>query len=156
MLKGLCHYCFLHFLYYANYALPWSRRFFLKFFGFATEGANREAATTSRDDNRFFQTVPGKTNWKFFGFAKEEASREAATTSRDCNRFFQTVPGETNWNFVKVVKIRRNSAVYYGRKGFEFDASKSVGGGRYNDDCFGFHLCSELWTWMLEFDKQDL
>ena len=31
MLKGLCHGCFLHFLYYANYALPWSRRFFLKF-----------------------------------------------------------------------------------------------------------------------------
>ena len=40
--------------------------------------------------------------------------------------------------------------------GFEFDASKSLGGGRYNDDCFGFHLCSELWTWVLEFDKQDL
>ena len=31
MLKGLCHVCFLHFLYYANYALPWSHRFFLKF-----------------------------------------------------------------------------------------------------------------------------
>ena len=40
--------------------------------------------------------------------------------------------------------------------GFDFDASKSLGGGRYNDDCFGFHLCSELWTWMLQFDKQDL
>ena len=55
MLKGLCHGCFLHFLYYANYASPWSHRFFLKFFGFATEGANREAATTSRDYNLSFK-----------------------------------------------------------------------------------------------------
>ena len=157
MLKGLCHGCFLHFLYYANYALPWSRRFFLKFFGFATEGANREAATTSRDYNRFFQTVPGKTNWKFFSVSRkrEQAGKRRQRVAIIIVSFkqFQVKQTEISW---KSSKSGGTQPCNTHEIGFDFDASKSLGGGRYNDDCFGFHLCSELWTWMLQFDKQDL
>ena len=39
---------------------------------------------------------------------------------------------------------RSSSGVWYARVGFEFDVSKSLGGSRYTDDCFDFHLCTDL------------
>ena len=101
---------------------------------------------------------PGPTgfSWNFSGSRQREQTgkrRQRVAIVIVSFKQFQVKQTEISW---KSSKSGGTQPCNTREIGFDFDASKSLGGGRYNDDCFGFHLCSELWTWMLEFDKQDL